>query len=474
VRPRDTDTDTDTDTTRARGRRLLAAVALVAVLLAAVDPVAAHVGGLSGSVESGPLPSWLTLGTGGALIGVSFLFTSFMTDHDRIRAVNRLGVRLPPAAAVGRAARLLARAAGLVGLALVVATAFVGPRSPLSNFAILVVWSGWWAGYTMSTYLVGNAWPVVNPWRTLAERLPAGDRAYPGRLGTWPAVAGLLGLVFVEVVGPLAEDARLLGLLVVAYSAVTLLGAAAYGTDVWFGRVDPIARVFDLYGRVAPVGRTDDGALELALPVTRLVDYRVPDRPGETAFVVALLWATTFDGLVTTPAWAGLTRAVVGAGVPPTLVYLLTMVGGFGAFLAVYRLAARRSRATADSYVAVDYIERWFVPSLLPIAVGYHLAHYLNYFLTLAPALAAAVASPFSPGHSAVLSLPSWFGIVLLGFVLAGHMLAVWVAHSLAFDLYPGVLTPIRSQYPFVVVMIAYTVTSLWIVAQPFTQPPYT
>jgi hypothetical protein len=47
----------------------------------------------------------------------------------------------------------------------------------------------------------------------------------------------------------------------------------------------------------------------------------------------------------------------------------------------------------------------------------------------------------------------------------------VWVAHARAFELFAGRLQPIRSQYPFVVVMVVYTMTSLWIVAQPFAAP---
>jgi hypothetical protein len=61
---------------------------------------------------------------------------------------------------------------------------------------------------------------------------------------------------------------------------------------------------------------------------------------------------------------------------------------------------------------------------------------------------------------------------VQLVFVLAGHVFAIWVAHGLSFDLFPGRLQPIRSQYPFTTVMVLYTMTSMWIVAQPYAAPP--
>lgn len=69
--------------------------------------------------------------------------------------------------------------------------------------------------------------------------------------------------------------------------------------------------------------------------------------------------------------------------------------------------------------------------------------------------------------------LPSWFGQLQLVFILCRHLLAVWVAHTTAFDLFTGRLQSIRSQFPFVLIMIAYTVTSMWIVMQPYTQLPF-
>ncbi|PSP97595.1 hypothetical protein BRC94_09880, partial [Halobacteriales archaeon QS_5_70_17] len=192
------------------------------------------------------------------------------------------------------------------------------------------------------------------------------------------------------------------------------------------------------------------------------------------AFVVALVWATTYDGLVGTPVWAGTVRALVGLGAPPLAVYLAAAVGGFAAFLGAYRGAARLARRTADSYVSARAIERRFAPALVPIAAGYHLAHFSGYLLTLAPALAATLAAPLSPPATVpALVLPGWFGNVQLAFVVLGHVLAVWVAHTVAFDTFVGRLQPIRSQYPYILVMTAYTMTSMWLLAQPYAELPY-
>jgi len=476
---------------RPLGQFVAAAVA-VAVLS---ERAAAHSGSLGGSVASATVPTWLTVLTGGIVVGGSFLFTTLLTDHDAMRGVNWWRLAVPTPTRLRRAVVSLVRAFSVGVLVVVLVTGSVGPREGVRNFALLLVWVGWWAGYTATTYLVGDTWPVLNPWRAPLSavrwaRRRRGDGAggdsdgdhgagslvgasLPSSWGVWPAVAGLLGLVWLEVVSPVGENPRLLAGVVAAYTLATVAGSFAVG-EAWFERVDPVSRVFAAYGRVAPLRRDADGSLSLRLPGTALTEDPLPERPGEVAFVVALLWVTTYDGLVATPTWARAVGPLVGAGVPALAVYAAVLLAGFGLFLGVYRLAARRVRDAADTYVTARAIERWFAPALLPIAAGYHLAHFLGYFLGLAPALAAVATSPFAPPASPLaLVLPGWFGTVKLLFVLGGHVLAIWVAHSLAFELFPGVLAAIRSQFPSVVVMVFYTMTSLWVITQPYAPPPY-
>ncbi len=436
-------------------------------------PAVAHVGGLGGAVGGGGVPTWLTIATGGAIVGASFLFTSLLTDHQAILAVTSWRASLPAPAAIRRLVLHLLRVVSIVVLVLVVVSGLFGPQAPTANFAILVVWAGWWAGYTISVYTIGNTWPALNPWRAIATVLPRVHRMeYPDRLGSWPSVVGLLALVWIEVVSPVASNPQLLALLVLLYTSVTIAGATVLGVDTWFSRIDPVARVFRCFGRIAPIQRTRNG-ISLTVPTSALTDWRA-DEDDPTPFVIALLWVTTYDGLVSTPAWGDLARAIVGFGFSPLLFYFLTLLGGYGLFFGVYRLAARRVRESTETYVTTAFLERYFAPALLPIAAGYHLAHFLGYFLSLLPALVAVLPYPLSiPPSGQVLLLPGWFELLQLGVVLGGHILAVWVAHARSFDLFPGVLTPIRSQYPITVAMIVYTMASMWVVIQPFAEPPF-
>jgi hypothetical protein len=182
---------------------------------------------------------------------------------------------------------------------------------------------------------------------------------------------------------------------------------------------------------------------------------------------------TTYDGLVATRAWRDLARPVVEAGLPPVLLYPLALVAGFGVFLGAYRLAVRYGARFAETYLPESRLAERFAPSLLAIAAGYHFAHYLGYFLSLTPMLLGALANPLSPPPPRYLVLPGWFGGIELSGVLVGHLLAVWVAHAVAYDLFPSRLQAVRSQYALTAVMIVYTMTSLFVVSQPTVPVPF-
>jgi hypothetical protein len=453
-----------------RGRRAIRLVLAAAVGLTAwVGVATAHSGSLRATRDPIAVPTWLFLLTGGGVVGVSFLLASFVTDRRLVTAVHDWGRRLPDPGRV----RVGARLAAVAVLAVTLLIGFLDRAGGVRNLAILVVWVVWWGGYVATTYLFGNTWPALNPFRTLAAAVPTLDRPYPDRLGAWPSVAGLLLLVWIEVVTPLADDPRLLATVLATYTAVTVAGSVVVGPDSWFEHVDPLARVFRIYGQLAPVG-VDDGRLRLRLPGGALPETILGGR-DEVAFVVTLLFVTTYDGFVATGPWADGARAVAGVGVPPLAVYLGAYLVGAAGFYLAYRAAARLGRRHAGTYLSVTYLARRFAPSLLPIAAGYHLAHNLGTVLVLAPTVAAVAAAPLAPPPSPpqLAGLPGWFGGLELAFVLVGHLLAVWVAHATAYELFPSRLQAVRSQYGVTAVMVAYTMLSLWIVAQPYVSPPF-
>ncbi|MFB6091510.1 MAG: hypothetical protein ABEK02_00700 [Haloquadratum sp.] len=431
--------------------------------------------------ETLAIPRWLYLATGGATIGASALLASFVTDRAFVRSVHRWSRTLVAAGGRWRPLVWATRAVGVALLGLAVYVGYTGPELPTASLPILLTFAGVRAGLPIVAYTVGDVWPALDPWRAIASLLPSGIRTYPEGLHRWPAVVGLLTLVWVEVVFPVSTVPRVLTTAIVGYAAVTLTGALVFGPEDWFANADPLSVGFRLYGAVAPVQRDGD-ALRLRLPGSELTGADVVTDPSDVAFVVGLVWELTYSGFITTRVGAATVEALVSAlslGVASAetraiAVYTLFFLVGYAAFAAAYWYAGRAARRRTGTYVTARSIALRFAAPLLAIAAGYHLAHYAGLFVSLSPALAMALESPLSPpANPLVLATPAWFQGLSIAFVLGGHLLAVWVAHAAAFDLFPSRLVAIRSQYPFVAVMVAYTVISLWILSLPGAIPPY-
>ncbi|SFL10695.1 hypothetical protein SAMN04487950_2485 [Halogranum rubrum] len=469
------DDDSDTDTpvqllTRVSRRLAVVALAAVAFVGTAVASNAA-VGLDSASQQSLSVPRWLYVATGGAVIGASALLASFVTDRRFVASIHSWRRFLTDGRTLRRGARVGLSVLGVVLLPLVVLRGLTGPQVPTVNFALVLVFAGMRAGFTMATYLFGNAWPSLNPWRTIAEFAPNGFVSYPERFGRWPAVGGLLALVWVETTTGVTSLPSVLATTIAVYSVVTTVGAILVGPDEWFEFVDPVSVFFAFYGRVAPLTWTREG-LELHLPGMRLVEEEFVDGLDDVAFVVALVWELTFSGFVTTAAGASFVELVAGVGLPPLLVYVVLYLGGFAAFVGLYVLAANVAADYLPTYRSARELAVWFAPPLLAIAAGYHLAHYFAFFVSLLPTLVTVLGSPFSPPpNPLVLTLPAWFGSLNIAFVLLGHLFAIWVAHSIAYERFPSRVQAIRSQYSFVLVMMLYTALSLWLISLP-TAPP--
>ncbi|MFC4438055.1 MULTISPECIES: hypothetical protein [Natrialbaceae] len=484
-----------------------AIAAAVATDTAAASNVAA---GLSDE-RTVTVPTWLTLLTGGAAVGASALLAALVTDRRFIDALHdwelslvlgrsqqgadaeqSTAVPTPPRWLVAGSA--LGSVLGLLALGAVVFVGLEGPAMGTANLAVLLSFVGLRAVLPMVAFLVVDPWPTLDPFRTLANgasgilarvrgsrsstegrRNPAatGLFEYPSRLASWPAVIGLAALVWLELVLPVTTEPRLLALLALGYAGSVVVGSVLFSPAAWIRHADPLATLFRLYGAVAPIQRRD-GEFRLAVPGSRLRDGDVVADASGVAFVLLLVWELTFNGFIVTPPGARTVEALVGGGLPAPAAYLLGLAGGYALALGLYGLATHASRRLAPTYLAERVLARRFAPPLLAIAAGYHLAHYVGFAVSLAPATLDAAANPLSPPvNPTTLALPGWMGALEIGTLLLGHLLAIWAAHAVAYDVFPGRLQAVRSQYPFVALMVAYTAVSLWLLTMPTTQPPY-
>ena len=51
--------------------------------------------------------------------------------------------------------------------------------------------------------------------------------------------------------------------------------------------------------------------------------------------------------------------------------------------------------------------------------------------------------------------------------IVLGHIIAVYIAHVISLRTVSNHSSALRGQYPMLLLMVSYTVTSLWIIAQP-------
>ncbi|MFC7141096.1 hypothetical protein ACFQMA_14830 [Halosimplex aquaticum] len=363
----------------------------------------------------------------------------------------------------------------------------VGRQVAAENLATLVLWPLLLKGVGLVAVVAGSPWRVLSPWETLYDALVAlegreiavlGD--YPDRLGAWPAVAGFV--IGVGVLENLTVATRSPGTTVVVaagYAALMLAGAAAFGRE-WFARADALAVLFALLGRVAPlsVRRTDDGDFAVTLRAPWEEVSAPLASASLVAFVVAAVYTVSFDGFTATRAYRGLlapARDALGVGVASVALYALGLVAFLLSFTLAAALAERLGTGPASG---TSPRSGWldaavgFGGTVVPIAAAYEVAH--NYpFVTANLGGTVAVVRDLALGTEgdpvrllAGLSVELFWGSQV-ALVVAGHLVAVVAAHRVATERYGTGSAARRGHAPFVVVMVGYTVLSLWIVSRP-------
>jgi hypothetical protein len=434
-----------------------------------------------------PIPLWLYLVGAASAVAASFvLFAAFRSDLPRLswRADFVSGT-------VPRWLALALQGFGIAVFALVVAAGLFGNQNPLKNIAPLTIWVLWWVGFSFFCAFVGDAWPLLSPFATMSRVAAAARRRagsprlrrrlrLPRSIGVWPAVALFWLFAWSELIAPGRDRPRAVALGVLGYAVFTWLGCIVFGTRAWTRAAEAFAIACGLLGRFAPlqVIRSGEGWRWRLRPyaVGLLSIKRIP--VSLTFFALLMLATLTVDGLLETPLWLELANTMARARLPSPSTLLL--LAGPLVFAAAYAAVIGAMARLAGGRVT-DLAGR-FVLSLVPIAISYHLAHYLS-FLLLAGQMVVPIASdPFGYGWDlfGTTLYRLNIGIVDARFVwltsvaaiVVGHIAATWVAHRVALRTYSDQRSALKSQYPMIVLMIGYTVTSLWILAQPIVQGP--
>ena len=451
--------------------------------------VLAH--GIGGSKDL-PIPLGLTIAGAVAALTVSFtvLAVAWRTpryDGDRTGRPAPDGLKR---VVESRPWFVLWRVFGMLAFAYTVMVAIGGEDSLLNPlFGIFYVLL--WVAFVPLSLLFGPAYKAISPVRTINAgfaRLTGGDPdqgvfTYPARLGLWPAALGLYAFVWMELVYPFATELGPVRLWCAVYVAVMLLGGALFGST-FYANADPFEVYSSLVARMSVWGRRrraglegtddeddEDGELVVRSPLANL--DTTPVRPGLVAVAAVLFGSTAFDSFKDSTRWVkfiqgnyvqdhGLTRLVDNLGLLG-FVLVVALVFTVGTMLTGVGPDQPRRELPGQ-----------FAHSIVPIVIGYVIAHYLTYLLEVGEQTIIYMSDPFSTGHA------NWFGTfdwqvsyffsfhptalatVKVLCVVLGHVVGVVAAHDRAIHLLPK-KHQLTGQLSLLVAMICFTAGGLYL-----------
>jgi hypothetical protein len=464
-------------------RRLVLIAPLLAGL-AAPGAAVAHGGPIQRTPL--PLPLWLFGWGAAAVLVVSFAVLALMwptpvlerTPWQPIPALGRL--------LGSRAVEVLCAAIGVALLGVLIVAGYVGPDSASDNLVPTFIMITFWVGLVIVSVLFGDVFRAFNPWRALGRAAGAvvGPRAarrpYPEQLGRWPAAAGLLVFVWIELVSGWSDFPRTLTTAIVGYTVVTLAAQAVWGVETWTRRGEAFSVYFNLLSRISLV-ETRDRVVGLRPPLGGLP--RLDPVHGTVAVVLVMIGTVTFDGLSQGALWASAGPALqdvftaigatedAGNKLAETVGLAVTalLVAGF------YWLGMEGARSVGGGFSGAELRQR-FIHSLVPIGAVYAIAHYIGYLIYEGQGIRYLASDPFGQGWDIFGTADAAIDFSLIGdnalwwiyfcVVVLGHVAALALAHDRALAAYGRIRDAVRSQYWMLLIMVGFTLLALWLLYQ--------
>ena len=352
---------------------------------------------------------------------------------------------------------------------------------------------------------------------------------YPQGLDIWPALLLFFLFAWAENVYTGAFRPFTLSVMVLLYSIVMWVGMAAFGKHVWLRNGEAFTVLFGFFSRFsptelrvtnpvsstgqAPVSEYGAGrdvcrdcasecqlesecvdcyecyeyaaaedrqlnlrpfAVGLALQERQLKAGHV--KVATAAFVVLALATVSFDGFQDTETWANL-RTDMLSFATSDVVDTVALALAPALFAIVYLGFAWAIKTLSREEAGLMEVASAYVFSLVPIALAYNLAHFITLLLIQGQLIIPLVSDPFGFGWNIfgtaeyrlnlniIGAKAVWF-ISLIAIVL-GHVISVYLAHLVSLRRASSSSNALRGQIPMLALMVIYTATSLWIIAQP-------
>ncbi|TME45081.1 MAG: hypothetical protein E6I56_10325 [Chloroflexi bacterium] len=422
-----------------------------------------------------PAPLYLFLIGAGAVVFLSFL----LVLQRPVLRVRPTGEDVP---AVPRTPSWPGWLMVLLGLAMIYGGLY-GSQSTPDNVIVTAFWLVFWIAVPISIAVVGNYWPYISPLNVVARLVgPRARLEWPRWWGYWPATILFFlfacgELIFNGVTTTPAGAAQV----ILVYGIFNAVMAALFGAETWLRRGEVFSVLFATWGRLGFFRFGAPGRPGFFGGLTRPFEPSI----SRLTFVLMLLVSVSFDGLLATPAWknaAGALPKALQAGSPWYPVLLVIV------FLAMVLLIWGLFTGFAEAVRAVGHLDEplirviaGLIPSLVPIAFGYLLAHNFDYLAINGQLLIHQASDPFGsgtlnlfgtvdyePNRNLIPTGVVWYFEILL--IIAVHVAAVVLAHGFLGRTARTEVQGRRAEWPWIAAMVGYTMSSLWLLAQPIVQ----
>lgn len=452
------------------------------------SPVSAHA---FGQLYTLPIPIWLYLFGGGAALIVSFLIIGFFFNQHKL-GFNYPQIDLTKVGTIrfifNPFLKKLLQTFSLFFFAITILAGFIGSQQPTANLLPFSFWIFLFLGLTYLSALIGNFWDVINPFKIIAGfflELPRKNKPlfkYPQKLGYLPALIIYFCLIWLELLSSgLGVIPKNLAFILIGYTFLNIIGSLFFGLATWFNYGEFFSIFFGLIAKLSPL-EIRNRKIILRPPFVGLLS-KTTGSFSLLLFILFMLSSTAFDGFRSTQVWLRFyynnfrfLESYLGPNANEITQPLFLLLSPLF-FLTLYFLALGVMKILVKTSLTIKELALRFAFSLLPIALAYNIAHYYTLVLVQGQSIIPLLSDPFNKGWNLfnTLSFKPNLGIISATLVwnsqvvviIVGHIAAVYLAHLVALNLFPGGRKALLSQIPMLVLMVAYTMTGLWILSQP-------
>ena len=411
------------------------------------------------------------------LTPVSFITSLFLSYKFKVNIHNYISVKAI------EDLKILISCISLIFLITLIIFGYIGSRDPLANPLSLFIWSVWFMVMPVIQIIFGNVWAFLNPWYGFGRLFFKNkilfklDQNYSL---VFSSVGFLLFSLFMLVdIAP--DDPDRLANIVTIYLLVNFIFMKIFGVD-WLKNGECFTSFYRLLSKLSWIC-IKEGKIYVGFFGSQLKDINTFP-PMSVLFLSIILATLSFDGLNETFLWFKIInvnplefygRSSVVLENSSGLIFfaiLLFLIFSITIFLGHKFI---NEKVTFKNIIGINSI------ALLPIALAYHIAHYLTSFLVNIQYSYKVASDPLNNGMD-LLNLgdfnvtTSFFNTIetvkLIWFIQAaaiviGHVIAVLLAHSICEGYLKTKSSILISQFPISIFMIGYTFLGLWILSTP-------